>query len=331
MNEQELIARYFAPLAGPGGLGLRDDAALLKPPPGAELVLTADALVAGAHFFAADAPDRIAAKALAVNLSDLAAKAAEPLGFLLTLALPRDWKPNWLENFVRGLGEAAKKGNCPLLGGDTVATPGPLSLSITAVGAVPAGKMLRRAGAAPGDALFISGSIGDAALGLALRRAEIAGAPPPEWARELTAAQRGFLVGRYLSPNPRLALIPALRACASAAMDVSDGLVGDLRALLRESGLVAQADLGKIPFSAAAAAALAADSALSETMFCGGDDYEILCAVPPAQAAKFQAMAREVGVEARAFGLAGAAGSEETFLGLDGTPETFGAGRFSHF
>jgi thiamine-monophosphate kinase len=331
VNEQELIARYFAPLAGPGGLGLRDDAALLKPPPGAELVLTADALVAGAHFFAGDAPEKIAAKALAVNLSDLAAKAAEPLGFLLTLALPRDWTPGWLEKFVRGLGEAASAGNCPLLGGDTVATPGPLSLSITAVGAVPAGKMLRRAGAAPGDALFVTGTIGDAALGLALRQAEITGAAAPEWARGLTSAQRAFLVGRYLSPSARLPLVPALRACASAAMDVSDGLVGDLRALLRESGLVAQADLGKIPLSEAAATALAADPALTKTMFCGGDDYEILCAVPPARAAEFRDLAREAGVEARAFGFARDARSEEAFLGLDGTREKFGAGRFSHF
>ena len=137
LSEQDLISRYFAPLAGPGGLGLLDDAALLAPPPGTELVLTADALVAGVHFFAEDPPEKIAAKALAVNLSDLAAKGADPLGFLLTLALPRDWTPDWLAAFARGLGEMAAQGDCPLLGGDTVATPGPLTLSITALGCGP--------------------------------------------------------------------------------------------------------------------------------------------------------------------------------------------------
>ena len=331
MDEAELIARYFAPLAGPGGLGLRDDAALVAPPPGTELVVTADALVAGVHFFAADPPDRIAAKALAVNLSDLAAKAADPLGFLLTLALPPGWTQQWLEAFSRGLGEVARETQCPLLGGDTVATTGPLVLSITALGAVTAGRMARRSGAHPGDALYVSGTIGDAALGLVLRRAQIEGAAAPDWAAQLSEPQKAGLVDRYLSPRPRLPLARALRACASAAMDVSDGLVGDLRAMMRASGASAAADLRKAPLSEAAAAALTADPGLIERIFCGGDDYEVLCAVPPKEAARFEALAAAAGVAVVAFGTVGPASPDDVFIGPAGRPLTFRTERFSHF
>ena len=165
-GEDELIARFFAPLAGPAGLGLRDDAALLKPPPGDDLVLTTDALVAGVHFFADDPPGAIARKALRVNLSDLAAKGARPLGFLLSLALPRDWSEDWLTAFADGLGADASAYDCPLAGGDTVATPGPLTLSVTAFGAVRPGRMVLRSGVKPGDRLYVTGTVGDAAIGL---------------------------------------------------------------------------------------------------------------------------------------------------------------------
>jgi thiamine-monophosphate kinase len=267
---------------------------------------------------------------LGVNLSDLAAKAANPLGFLLTLALPRDWTPDWLEAFSRGLGEMAAKFHCPLLGGDTVATPGPLTLSITALGAVAAGAMVRRTTAAPGDALYVSGTIGDAALGLILRRAELGEAPAPGWAEKLSPEQREMLVGRYLSPRPRQMLVPALRA-ASAAMDVSDGLIGDLRALMRASGARAQADLRRIPLSEAASEALAGDPALFERLVSGGDDYEILCAVPPRATARFELLAREAGVPVTALGVVVAAGAEEVFLGPDGKRQSFVNDRFSHF
>jgi len=327
LDEPELIARFFAPLAGPGGLGLRDDAALVAPPPGTELVVTADALVAGVHFFAEDPPEKIAAKALAVNLSDLAAKAAAPLGFLLTLALPPGWTPDWLEAFAQGLRHPA----CPLLGGDTVATPGPLTLSITALGAVPAGRMVRRAGAREGDRLYVSGTIGDAVLGLALRRAELGLASAPEWAKALAPTQGAELVGRYLSPQPRLALKPALRACASAGMDVSDGLVGDLRALMRASGTSARVDLGLAPLSDAAAAALRADPGLFEALFSGGDDYEILCAVNPDRAARFETLADAAGVAVTAIGTVEPAYAGDLFLGRDGVPLAFRRDRFSHF
>ena len=324
MNETELIARYFAPLAGPEGLGLTDDAAVLTPPPGCDLVLTADALVAGTHFFAQDPPDAIAAKALGVNLSDLAAKGAAPLGFLLSLALPPAWTETFLAQFSRGLSEAARAAGIVLLGGDTVATSGPLTLSITALGAVPRGGMIRRGGARLGDLIYVTGTIGDSALGLALRRAELAYEPPPSWADGVDAAE---LIDRYLRPRPRLALTPALRACARAAMDVSDGLIGDLRAMMRASGARAEVDLEKIPLSAPVRAARAADPAALDLALTGGDDYEILCAIPPAQAEPFEARARAARVAVTRIGEVAV---KEIFRGADGAARRFDHDRFSH-
>ena len=321
MNEPELIARYFAPLAGPEGLGLGDDAALLAPPRGCDLVLTADALVAGRHFFAQDPPDSVAAKALGVNLSDLAAKGAEPLGFLLTLALPPEWTEVWLEDFAKGLGAAAQAAGIVLYGGDTVSTPGPLTLSITALGAVPHGRMIRRAGARVGDLLYVSGTIGDAVLGLVQRRAQVEGRAAPGWADD-------FLLERYWRPLPRLALVPALRQCASAAMDVSDGLIGDARALARASGAAVELRLGLVPLSAAAGAALSAEPTLFDAVLTGGDDYEILCAVAPERAAEFEEMAGAAGV---AVARVGRIAAEESILGSDGAAVFFGRDRFSHF
>src|SRR5271170_3162616 len=211
-GEDELIARYFAPLAGPAGLGLKDDVALLTPPSGRDLVLTTDALVAGVHFLADDPPGAIARKALRVNLSDLAAKAARPLGFLLTLALPPDWRDDWLAAFAEGLAADASAFKCPLIGGDTVATPGPLTLSVTAVGSVAQGRMPRRTGVRAGDRLYVSGTIGDAALGLKVRL----GRGP-----DIPQADKAYLLERYLTPRPRLALISAMAAHASGGMDVS--------------------------------------------------------------------------------------------------------------
>ena len=177
-GEFELIARHFAPIAGPGGLGLIDDAGLLRPARGYEIVVTADALVAGVHFFPDDPPGSIARKALAVNLSDLAAKGAKPDGFVLALALPKGWTEGWLAAFAAGLKQAADEGACPLIGGDTVSTPGPLTLTITAFGSVPAGRMVLRSGAKRGDVLAVSGTIGDGALGWRGSHPPIAGSSP---------------------------------------------------------------------------------------------------------------------------------------------------------
>jgi thiamine-monophosphate kinase len=258
--EDDLIARHFAPLAGPAGLGLNDDAALLSPPAGCELVLTADAIVAGVHFFADDPAASIGRKALGVNLSDLAAKGAEPLGFLMTLAIPKAWsnqkRERWLDGFASGLAMLARTSGCPLVGGDTVSTPGPLSVSITAYGSVQAGGLIRRTGAQPGDAVLVTGTIGDAALGLRLREN-----PQADWAKTLIKAERAHLEERYLHPRPRNLLATHLRGVAHAAMDVSDGLVGDLSKLAGASGERARLEAALVPLSDAARKALAADPA----------------------------------------------------------------------
>lgn len=270
-SEDELIARLFAPIAGRGALGLKDDAALLEAG-GGPIVATVDMLVAGVHFFPDDPPGAIAKKALRVNLSDLAAKGAEPEGFLLALALPDDWTNDWLCAFATGLAEDARGYAAPLVGGDTAATPGPLTISITALGRTP--RFVPRTGARPGDAVYVSGTIGDAALGLALRR-------DPALAARLTPAARAYLLDRYLLPRPRLDLAPLLRAHANAAMDISDGLAGDLAKLCRASGVSAVVDLPPVPLSPAAREVVACAPALFETALTGGDDYEILFTADP--------------------------------------------------
>jgi thiamine-monophosphate kinase len=324
-TEDELIARYFGPLAGAGGLSLADDAALVRPSPGHDLVLTADALIAGVHFFPDDPPASVARKALAVNISDLAAKGASPTGFLLTLMLPGDWTEAWLERFCAGLGRAAESFHCPLLGGDTVRTGGPLSLSVTALGEVPAGGMVRRTTAQPGDRICVTGTIGDAALGLALRLDP--GAP---WAKPLAEDRRAELVDRYLHPRPRLALAGSLREHASAAMDVSDGLAGDLAKMMRVSGATAIVDAARIPVSPAAREALAAQAELFDRLVTGGDDYEILCTVPGEKLDRFLAAAAGAGVPAAVIGRVEEGRGLPVFR--DGERETrYERGSFSHF
>lgn len=271
-SEDELIATLFAPLAGPGALGLSDDAAILPEGAGA-LVITADMLVAGVHFFPDDPPARIAQKALRTNLSDLAGKAAAPVGFLLSIALPQDWTNDWLAAFADGIGADARAFGAPILGGDTSATPGPLTIAITALGRA-SDRVPRRNGAMAGDGVYISGTIGDAALGLALRRT------PARFAG-LSAADRGFLLERYLAPRPRLDLIGLLGENATASMDISDGLVGDLTKLCRVSGVGAIVDATCTPLSDAARAARALDPACLEDILTGGDDYEILFTASP--------------------------------------------------
>jgi thiamine-monophosphate kinase len=295
-SEDELIATYFAPLAGPGAFGLRDDAAILAQKPGHDIVATKDMLIAGVHFFTDDPPGAVARKALRVNLSDLAAKGAEPSGFLLGLALPEDWTAHWLAGFAQGLGEDAAAYKCPLLGGDTVKSPGPLIVSITAFGTVPAQKMILRAGVAAGDRIYVTGTIGDAALGLQLR---IGAAQHTEWTQCLSQADAAFLAGRYLLPQPRLCLREALRAHAHAAMDISDGFAGDLAKMLGLTGMTAEVMTADVPLSKTARRILHEDPSLLETILTGGDDYEILCAVPPSQSGAFEADATAVGISVR--------------------------------
>ncbi len=324
-GEDKLIARYFGPLAGPGALELKDDAALLTPMPGHDLVVTADAIVAGIHFLPDDPPDSIGRKALGVNLSDLAAKGADPLGFVLTLALPPDWTEPWLAGFAAGLGGMARELGCPLLGGDTVKTPGPLSISVTAFGSVPGGCMVPRTTARPGEMICVTGTIGDAALGLALSLPD-----PPAWSAALSRAQLEFLVGRYRNPQPRTGFARAAREHATAAMDVSDGLAGDLAKMLRASGVSGTLALDRVPLSPAAKAALAAAPELLPTIVSGGDDYEILLAVSPD---RLDALARAAGELGPGLAVLGEvrSGTDPLAILLEGRPYPLAGGSFQHF
>jgi thiamine-monophosphate kinase len=328
--EDNLIARHFASLAtDPGALGLTDDAAFIKPPQGCDLVWTADALVGGVHFFNDDPAHAIACKSLRANLSDIAAKGARPLGFLVSLALPKEIDDNWLAGFARGLREDAAQFKCPLYGGDTVHTPGPLMVSVSMLGAVPEGKMVRRFGARPGDKVFVTGSIGDAALGLQLRNGIGA-----NW--NLTELEHEFLALRYLLPQPRNALAEAVRYNASAAMDVSDGLAGDLAKLCRVSGVAADIEAARVPLSDAAKAVLLADPGAFETALTGGDDYEILCTVPEAKVGRFrvEAMAAKVAVTEIGVIRPGAGegkGEGASFRDANGALLSFKQSSFSHF
>ena len=324
-TEDGLIARYFAPLAGPGADGLRDDAAILTPAPGHDLVVTADAVVAGIHYFPDDPPASIARKALGVNLSDIAAKGAVPRGFLLTLALPDDWTEDWLAGFSAGLGAAAAEAGCPLLGGDTVRSGGPALISVTLMGEVPAGGIVRRNTARVGDRICVTGTIGDAALGLRLRLE-----PDSPWATALDPALRAVLADRYLHPRPRLAAAGAVRRHASAAMDVSDGLAGDLAKMLG-AGRSARIEGAAVPLSEAARRACAAEPSLIDAVLTGGDDYEILCTVAPERLDAFRTEAAEAGIPLTAIGSVTPGDGPAGFALGDGAPRVFATGAFSHF
>jgi thiamine-monophosphate kinase len=320
--EDRLIVRHFAPLAThPGALGLSDDAAFIKPPPGTDVVLKTDAIIGSVHFFAEDDAHDVARKALRVNLSDLAAKGAKPLGFLLSLALPKETGDDWLAAFARGLRDDAEAYGCPLFGGDTDRTPGPITISIAMVGSVPEGTMVRRAGAKAGDRVFVSGTIGDAALGLVLRKGV-------NW--NLSGAQRQHLLSRYLLPQPRNALAEAVRVHASASMDVSDGLVGDFTKLCRVSKVAAEIAAARVPLSGAAQAAIAADPAMLETALTGGDDFEIVCTVPAAKADAFRAAAKAADVAVTEIGEI-KAGEGVRFVDSRGQALAFKRTSFSHF
>ncbi len=269
--EFALIARHFLPLAGEGALDLGDDAALLDPPAGRQLVLAADAMVAGVHFLPDDPPETIGRKLLRVNLSDLAAMGAAPLGYLMTCAFPHGTTDAWIAAFARGLAEDQREFGLAVLGGDTVGTPGPASFSLTILGSVAPGGALRRKGARPGDDLWVSGTIGDGALGLL----SLTGRLPPE----------PHLAERYRLPRPRLALGQGLAGLARAAMDVSDGLVQDVGHLARAAGCGAVIEAATIPLSDSARTVLAADATQLPGILGGGDDYELIFAADPADEA----------------------------------------------
>jgi thiamine-monophosphate kinase len=281
VGEFERIRRFFAPLAGPGGLGLLDDAALVDSRAGYRLVTTADAIVAGVHFLPEDPPDLVAKKLLRVNLSDLAAMGARPLYYLLTTALPATLGADWVEAFAHGLGQDQELYGVSLLGGDSVATRGPAVLSLTAIGEVAAGAEIRRSGAQDGDEIWVSGTIGDAYLGLGVLR----GDHP-----QLAVEARATLIRRFQLPEPRVALGPALAGLAHAMIDVSDGLIADLGHICETSHLGAVVELTALPMSAAAAALAAMDPGTAPRLASGGDDYELLFTAPPQARAAVEAI-----------------------------------------
>lgn len=280
MGEFELIRQYFHRPARRSPLGVGDDCALLSPAPGQQLAVSSDMLVEGRHFLSTVAPDRLGHKALAVNLSDLAACGAKPLAFTLALSLPSA-DETWLAGFSKGLFALAESHDCELVGGDT--TRGPLNICITVFGEVPAGRALLRSGARAGDDLWVSGTLGDARLALEVFRGTLA----------LPAEVFGAARDRMEKPAPRVALGQALRGIASSAVDLSDGLIGDLGHVLRASGVGATIEsAAALPLLAAGAQACGDEWAMT-CVLAGGDDYELAFTAPPALRAQVEAAGRE--------------------------------------
>ena len=295
VGEFELIARHFAPLARSfaGAGGLESDNAFLAADGRHDTAVKTDTVVSGVHFLDGEAPERVAAKALRVCLSDLAAGGAAPLAYQLSLALPRGWKERWIEGFARGLAADQRRYGIVLCGGDTVVTPGPLTITITAFGTVPRGKGLGRTGAHVGDELWASGTIGDGALGLLVARGGL------KW---LGARDRKMLEDRYRLPRPRTALGKRLIGIARAAADVSDGLLADAGHVASASRLAVHIERGEVPLSGAARRALALAPALWANVLGGGDDYELVIAVPPRKRAALLAAAHLAGVQVTPIG-----------------------------
>ncbi|AKM30092.1 thiamine-phosphate kinase [Pandoraea faecigallinarum] len=322
LSEFSLIDRFFARATRQGEhvtLGIGDDCALLRPPAGEQLAISSDMLVEGRHFFADVDPRTLGHKTLAVNLSDLAAMGARPLGFTLALALP-DSDPAWLGPFAQGLAELADRYECPLIGGDT--TRGPRNLCVTVFGSVPGVQALRRDAAQPGDDLWISGTLGDARLAL--------GALRGEWTlvdSELALARRAMDV-----PEPQIALGLALRGVARAALDISDGLLGDLGHILARSGMSAHIDVDALPRSAL----LAAQSPDIQRLctLAGGDDYQLCFSADAAQRGRIEAIGNQLGIRVTRIGTIALPDARRTMLHLhDNTGASVAADfkSFDHF
>jgi thiamine-monophosphate kinase len=321
LGEFERIRRFFAPLAGPGGLGLVDDAALIDCASGKRLVVTADAIVAGVHYLPDDPPDLVARKLLRVNLSDLAAMGARPLHYVLTTALPAELGPEWLARFAEGLAEDQHRYGVHLLGGDSVGTRGPPVLSLTAIGEVAAGQEVRRSGAQPGDLVWVSGTIGDAFLGLDLLR---------EAYPDLAPEHRDYLVRRFRVPEPRTELGPRLCGIARAMIDVSDGLLADLGHICETSQVAAIVELDLLPLSLAARAIVERDRGIRARLAAAGDDYELLFAAPADTAEAIAALSLRLGVPVNRIGRIDA-GTGVRLLDADGHRIPLEAIGYRHF
>ncbi len=284
IGEFELIARYFAPLARAfkGAGGLKSDNAFLSADKRHDLVVKTDTIVAGVHFLEGEKPGLIAARALRVCLSDLAAGGATPFVYQLSLSLSRDWNERWIAGFARGLAADQRRYGIVLCGGDTTATPGPTTITITAIGKVAHGKGMDRGGARAGDELWVSGTIGDAALGLLAAQGRL---------------KRAILEKRYRLPLPRTPLGPRLVGIARATADVSDGLLADAGHIASASRLEVQIERDRVPLSMAARRSVASDPALWANVLGGGDDYELLIAIPKRKRPALLAVARTCGVK----------------------------------
>lgn len=322
-GEFAMIEEIFAPLAAsaPGALGLKDDAAWCALAPGHEMVVTADALVEGVHFLREDLPALIARKALRVNLSDLAAKGAKPEGYLLTISIAPWVDADWLKAFADGLAADQNEFGIALIGGDTTATPGPLTLSVTALGSVPRGAMLRRGGAGEGEHVFVTGTIGDAGAGLAILQGD---------GDNLSEPDRDMLVRRYLLPEPRLLFGALLRGIATSSIDVSDGLLADLGHIASVSGVGITIEAAQIPLSPALINLWGAQVETVIRAATAGDDYEIAFTAPASLLQPLKAAASEVGVSVVEIGRV-EAGSGVTLLDESGQVLRVKKSGFKHF
>jgi len=321
-GEFDRIERYLAPLAAgwPGAFGLRDDAAIITPNAGCDLVVTTDTMVAGVHFIGDEPAALIARKLLRVNLSDLAGMGAAARCYTLNLALPSAVEDVWLAHFTDGLAADQVAFDVVLAGGDSVSIPGPMCLTVTAFGEVGHGAALRRGGARPGDLIFVTGTIGDGALGLRTLRGELP---------NLDGTDRDWLADRYRLPQPRMEAGAQLVGLATAAMDISDGLVGDLGHIADVSGVAAVVESDRVPLSEAAGKAVASTPGLRETVLTGGDDYELLFTVPEDAGSAVAALSATLGLPMTEIGFI-EAGSGVRVLDGQGQPMVFAATGYTH-
>ena len=323
MNEFDFIASQLKPLAGSfaGALDLEDDAAILTPEKGQEFVVTTDALTAGIHFFATDPPRLIAQKCLRVNLSDIAAMGAAPYCYSLALMLPEQTSQGWLSEFCDGLRADQDDHNVHLSGGDTTSTNGPLSVAITMIGTVPAGKAVKRSTARIGDDIWVTGTIGDAAMGLQALKGALT---------TIDAAARHALVRRYHVPQPRNRIAPTLRHVATSAIDISDGLAADLGHICTASGVGAKVSASKIPVSDHVLSLLNTSAITFETILSGGDDYELMFTANPDKHKKINILSKDLNLKISKIGRL-TADLEVGFINQDGRMLTFSSNGFRHF
>jgi thiamine-monophosphate kinase len=320
-NEFDIISKYFSPLSKgfKGAFGLKDDAAVISPKKGYDLVITKDAIVENVHFFQDDKPYGIALKLLGVNLSDLAAMGAKPIGYLLAVILPRDIDDEWFEEFSSGLGDGMAKFGGALIGGDTTSHDGPLTLSLTAIGEVPHNKALKRSGAKEGDLIFVSGNVGDSYLGLQILKDNI---DAPEDAKK-------YLIERYDIPHPRTELGTKLIGIATSCVDISDGLVADLGHICETSKVGAEVNFGDVPFSDFAESIIEGRRD-AINMLTGGDDYELLFTAPATAEQTITDLSKELNISIKKIGKM-VVGERIKVLDKNGVEIVITHGGYQHF